>query len=201
LRSSFAVPDLGSNLPFRITVASAYAAGCVVVLSFWIFHTIWILNIPWVVAEGLIVALPAAAALAWAVRATREAWGRVGGGVSHGVLLGLLIWTLFVPHQVGGMIWGPWEQPASFSEAIPMLHLAFFGAPLGAAVGWAWTRQARPAVAWSVAATALTAYLGGAIAGFGGRGTMLGLFFWLLPTFVLAGVAFVATEAVFSRRG
>jgi hypothetical protein len=56
------------------------------------------------------------------------------------------------------------------------------------------------AAACGLAALALDFSLGGGIAFFGGRDQMLGLFLWLLPTYLVAGFVLVRARAFLTRR-
>ncbi len=67
-------------------------------------------------------------------------------------------------------------------------------------VGWFLTRSRYGAAAWGLAAVAVHFSLGGAIAFFGGRNTMLGLFAWLLPTHLAGGVVLVGVHRLRPQR-
>ncbi len=180
--------------PFRFELAAGVAAAMLGLVSFWLFHTIWILNIPAVFFEGLIFASVAAVALAWAVRSTRR-HRPFDDSVAVGSVLGLLIWLPVVPYEVVGVLWGPLPDAEGAVETLMVLAAAFLAAPVGAALGWGLTKAALPTVACATAALALNFVLGSAIAFDGGRGINLGLVLWLLPTNVLAGVAYTATRS------
>ena len=62
---------------FVVSLAAGGAAALVGLTAFWVFHTLWILDIPAVFSEGLIHAIPATLALAWAIRCLRGP-GRAG---------------------------------------------------------------------------------------------------------------------------
>lgn len=221
--------ERASLMPARalvIQLAAGAAAALVGMISFGVFHTLWIRNIPAVFVEGLLYVVPAALGLAWMIRVTgvgrddgpapsgsgapdlHDRSGRAGrsgrrdGGpasgrrlsgqvLRRGARLGLLLWLTLVPYELVGLLWGPWEQPASFRAALPILWLAFLGVPVGAGWGWWLTGRAAGAAAWAVAALTVDFTLGGGIAFEGGWGRFLGLFLWLLPTHVLAGVVLV----------
>ena len=159
--------------PFRFDLAAGFAATVLAVVSFWFFHTVWILNIPAVFLEGLIHAGVAALALAWAVRSTRRR-RPFDDSVAVGSAIGLLIWLTFVPYEVVGVLWGPIPDAEGAAEVLRVLPLAFVGVPVGAAVGWGLTKAARPTVACATAALTLDLVLGGGIAFEGGRGVQLG---------------------------
>lgn len=97
------VPDIES---FVVSLAAGATAALIGVVSFWVFHTLWILNIPMVLLEGLFHAIPATFAVAWAIRKTRRA-GRFRGGFRDGLVLGFLFWLTLVPYEVVGAVWGP----------------------------------------------------------------------------------------------
>lgn len=181
--------------PFRADLAGGAAAATLGMVSFGVFHTIWIRNIPGVFIEGILYVIPAAFALAWAIRATKRAGRFREGRPWTGIGLGFLVWLTVVPYEIVGAIWGPWEEPASFGDALPVLWIAFLGVPVGAAIGWTITRRLRPALAWAVAALTVNFSLGGAIAFFGGQGRFFGLFLWLLPTHLAAGALLVGVPA------
>ncbi len=184
---------------FLVNFAAGATAALIGMVSFGIFHTLWILNIPAVFVEGVLYALPAALGLAWAIRVTRKS-GRFHGGLRDGLILGFLFWLTLVPYEIAGKLWGPWVEPSTFQEVLPLLWLAFLGVPVGAAIGWAITRKRWPTVAWGAATLTVHFSIGGSIAFFGGRGAMLGLFIWLLPTHLLAGVALVGIHSLRLRR-
>ena len=183
---------------FVITLAAGGAAALVGVTGFWIFHTLWILDIPTVFFEGLIHAIPATLALAWAIRCLRAA-GRFGE-LQDGLLFGVLLWVPLVPYEFVGVIWGPFEENASFREAMPVIWVTVLSMPVGAALGWALTRKVWPAVAFAAATLTVDMVLGGGIAFSGGRGVILGLFFWLLPTHMLAAMAVVGVHVLLAPR-
>lgn len=188
MRSSIAAESYVVNL------AAGAAAALIGLLSFWIFHTLWIANIPAVLSEGAAYAAAATLALAWAVRAAR-ACGRFRGSWRDGLLLGLLLWSTLIPYELVGCLWGHWPDPETFGQVARLLWLAFVGVPVGAAIGWSLGRRAW--LAGGVATLAVHFSLRGGIAFNGGRGVVLGLFFWMLPTHLLAGVALVGTNALF----
>ncbi len=185
--------------PFRYDLAAGVAATLLGLVSFWVFHTIWILNIPAVFFEGLIFASVAAVALAWAVRSTRRR-RPFDDTVAVGSALGILIWLTLVPYEVVGAVWGPLPDARGLVETLIVLPVIFLAAPVGAAFGWGLTKAARPTVACATAAFALNFTVGSAIAFAGGRGINLGLFLWLLPTSVLAGVGYTATRSTLVAR-
>ena len=190
-----------SSESFLVNLVAGWGAAVIGVCSFWVFHTIWILDVPPVLTEGLLFhSLPAAAALAWAVTATRKC-GRFRGGLRDGAVLGLLLWLTLVPYVIVGAVWGPWVmEPETFEQLIRQIWLPLPGAPLGAAIGWALTRRAMPTAAWGVAALTVDFFLGGGIAFNGIGGAMLGLFFWLLPTWVVAGLAMFWIASILRAR-
>ncbi len=185
--------------PFRFDLAAGVAATLLGLVSFWFFHTIWILNIPAVFFEGRIFASVAAVVLAWAVRSTRRR-RPFDDTVAVGSALGILIWLPLVPYEVVGALWGPLPDAQGLVETLKVLPVAFLAAPVGAAFGWGLTKAARPTVACATAAFALNFTVGSAIAFDGGRGNNLGLFFWLFPASVLAGVAYTATHSALVTR-
>ena len=183
---------------FLVNVAAAAAAVLIGMVSFGVFHSLWILHVPAVFVEGIPYALAAAPAVAWAIRRTRKA-GRFRGGIRDGIVLGFLFWLTLVPYELVGRLWGPWPDLNTWEEILGLLRIAFLGVPVGAAIGWALTRDRWSAVAWGVAAFTLDFSLGGGIAYMSDRGTMLGLFLWLLPTHVLAGIALVGIHSLTTR--
>jgi len=184
---------------FRDCVAGGAAAALVGIVAFGIFHTVWIRNVPAVFLEGLLYGIPACFGIAWAFRSARRA-GRFGGGVRSGLLFGVCTGLTLLPYEVVGVLWGPWQLPASPGEILAVLWIAFLGVPVGAAIGWVLGRRARAAIAWGVAALSVDFSLGGAIAFFGGRGRFLGLFLWLVGAHLLAGAALVAVHDRVARR-
>ena len=108
-------------------------------------------------------------------------------------------WLTLVPYELVGALWGPWVEPETLGEVLALLWIAFLGVPVGATIGWAIAREPWTTAAWAVATLTLDFSLGGGIAFNGGRGTMLGLFFWLLPTHLCAGVALVGIHALLAR--
>jgi len=186
--------------PFTTDLVAGTAAALVGLVSFGIFHTLRIASVPAVFVEGLLYVIPAALALAWAIRTTRRA-GRCRGGAIDGLLVGGLLWLTVVPYEVVGAVWGPWPELTSFSQALPLLWIAFLGMPVGAALGWAITRQIRPAIAWAIAALAVDFSIAGGLAFFGGRGRFFELFLWLLPTHLAAGTVLVTVASRPGRAG
>ncbi len=182
---------------FVINLAAGGAAALIGLTAFWIFHTLWILDIPAVFFEGLMHAIPATLALAWAIHCLRTA-GRFGG-LQDGLLFGVLLWAPLVLYEFVGLTWGPFGEDASFRQAMPIIWAIVLSVPVGAALGWALTRKVWPAVAFAAATLAVNLVLGGGIASNGGRGVVLGLFFWLLPAHLLAGVAVVGVHALLAR--
>ena len=107
----------------------------------------------------------------------------------------ILIWLTLVPYEVVGILWGPWPEPEGAAEILRALPLAFLGAPVGGAIGWGISRAALPTLACAVAALTLDLFMGGSIVIAGGRGLDMGLFFWLLPTSLLAGVTYTGLRS------
>ncbi|HSM62204.1 MAG TPA: hypothetical protein VK849_15455 [Longimicrobiales bacterium] len=175
---------------FAADFAAGVAAGLVGLVTFGVFHTIWILNVPFVFLEGLLHVAVFGAALAWAVRSVRAARPFADPWRS-GLALGAALWATVVPYEIAGVAWGPWPAVSGFADALPFLWLTFLGAPVGAAIGWWRAGRALPALACAVAAVALNVFLGGSIAFFGGRGVVLILFVLLLPACLLAGIAYM----------
>ena len=183
---------------FVISLAAGGAAALIGLTAFWGFHTLWILDIPAVFSEGLLHAIPATLALAWAIRCLR-AEGRLGG-LQDGLLFGVLLWVPLVLYEFVGLTWGPFDENAPFREAMPIVWAIVLSVPVGVALGWALTKKVWPAVAFAAATLAVNFVLGGGIASDGGRGVVLGLFFWLLPVHLLAGVAVVGVHALLVPR-
>ena len=105
-----------------------------------------------------------------------------------------------IAFELVGVTWGPFDEDGSFRDALPIIWTILLTLPVGAAFGWALTRQAWPAVAFAVATLTVDLVMGGGIASSGGRGVILGLFFWLLPTYLLAGAAGVGVQALLGPR-
>ena len=183
---------------FVDTVVAGAVAALTGVISFGIFHTLWISDVPAVFVEGMYYVAPAALAIGWAIRRTRQA-GRFRGGLLDGLLIGLLFWLTLIPYEIVGALWGPFSEPATLADTLGQLWIGVLGVPVGAAIGWALTRDRWATVAWALAALAVDLSLGGGLAFNGGRGAMLGLFFWMLPTHLLAGLVLVGVHALLGR--
>jgi len=193
------VDDVQVPEPWWLNLAAGMAAALVGMISFGVFHTIWILDVPAVFVEGLIFVVPAGLTLGWAIRLARLA-GVLRGTLRAGVSVGFFLWLSLVPYEVVGVLWGPWPDVGSVREGLSLLWLAFLGFPVGALLGWFLTTSRYGAAAWGLAALAIHFMLGGTIAFFGGRNTMLGLFAWLLPTHLAAGVVLVGVHRLRPQR-
>ncbi len=184
--------------PFRVDFAAGTVAGLLGMLTFGVFHTFWIANVPSVFLEGLVHVLAFAAALAWAVRRV-HARRPVRSDELGGLALGAILWATLVPYEIAGLLLGPFPPVASFRAALPVIWISLFGVPVGAFAGWALARDLRAVLACAVAALALDFFLGGSMAFFGGRGPVLGLFLVLLPVCLAAGLAYMAVRRRFAR--
>ena len=58
---------------FLVSLVAAGAAALIGLISFGVYHTLWIANVPEVYLEGLLSFVPASFALAWALTAARRA--------------------------------------------------------------------------------------------------------------------------------
>jgi hypothetical protein len=179
--------------PFRVDFLAGGAAGLLGMIAFGVFHTLWIANVPAVFLEGLLHVSAFGAALAWAVRSV-DARRAVRSDEVGGLALGAVLWVTLVPYEVAGLVWGPFPMVTSFHEALPVIWLSLFGAPVGALAGWLTARSLHAVLACSVAALALDFFLGGSMAFFGGRGPVLGLFLVLLPVCLAAGLVYMAVR-------
>ena len=77
------------DAPFRVDLAAAFVATALGVVSFGVFHWIWIAKVPLVFLEGQIHAGLGALALAWALRSTRRR-RPFHDSLEVGLLLGIL---------------------------------------------------------------------------------------------------------------
>ena len=173
--------------PVRPSVVAGALAGLLPAVSFWIFHTLWIADVPAVLAEGTLWGLCAGAAVGWAFHHLHLRGG-FAADARGGLLLALTLWILLVPFEILGLAFGPLTHLTRPVELLAIAPIGLVAAPLGALVGWAFTHDRRAAAALALASTLMHFMIGGSLVYFGGRGAILILFVAMLPTYLVAGL-------------
>lgn len=185
--------------PLRPSLVAGIAAGLVAIVSFWVFHTRYIADVPVVLLEGIVWALVAGSAAGWAYHHV-AAHGGLAFDTRGGLLFGAALWLLLVPYELVGLVFGPFTHLTRPAELASVAPAGLLGVPFGALLGWAWTRRARPTVAMAVAILLTHFMFGGSMVYFGGRGVILVLFFWMLPTFLASGLVFARVRRALVAR-
>lgn len=183
----------------RPSVLAGAVAGLVPALSFWVFHTLWIRDVPAVLFEGIAWGLASGAAVGWAFHHLHLHAGYPTGW-RGGALLAATFWLLLLPYEAVGLAFGPFTHLTRPADLLAIAPVGLLGVPVAAALGWALMRRARSAGALALATLLSSFMMGGSIVYFGGRGTILGLLLWLLPTYLVAGQLFVRVRAALVRR-
>lgn len=173
---------------FRAAWAAAAIPGALILLAFFVWHWLTIAPVWNVLLEGAVGVALASLAVAWAWRLSRLEGARGGllfGGIfAAGVLAGELL----------GLAFGPWPDPTSVAEALPILPWVFVPVALVVLAGWRLAGGWRGGLAFGLAGLVLLVYLGGSIVQRGGAGLGLGLFWILFPGYLLGGLAIAWLE-------
>ena len=168
---------------FARTFGIAYLAGVPILLAFFVWHWFNIAPVWTVLVEGAVGIAVAAAGITWAWRLSPFRGAR--GGLAFGSIFagGLVLGELL------GLAHGPWPDPTSVADALPILAFVFVPVVLVTLAGWRIVGSARGALAYAASSLVLLVYLGGSVVQRGGVGLGLGLFLILFPGYLLAGVA------------
>lgn len=180
---------------FRAAFLAAAVAGAGILLVFFVWHWLNIARVWTVLVEGSVGVALASVAIAWA-------W-RLSGltGVRGGLLFGGIFATGMLMAELLGLAFGPWPDPTSVAEALPILPFVFVPVAFVVFAGSRLAPGWRGAAAYLLASLVLLVYLGGSVVQRGGTGLGLGLFLILFPGYLAAGALIGWAEPLLGTRG